>query len=374
MIFNLTKYPFLSESKQVLGELALTIERIDQTNVFDSIIKDALIDITKSFVGNRIITSKVSPDMKYEVGKFYTTLYILRSNPTKLMTRYWLTAYMNKLKSILIEDIRKRNMKFISDFLNELGMKHKFVRVEDEDWMIIKINNYLDFSLEIQKNDPEEYQLLLLVNMPLDRGMVFIPVNEKLVFYYMILKLCEKRIKEMINSTDKIIRSEKIDKSVDQLQKYLVDIANMPNGKPIKKELEYGEATPQMQFEHEQILKELFTDKAVTKLDVKQFPPCINAILNKLNSKQNPLGHRENILLGTYLASRGFTKEQMIEIFKMALNYDKNTTEYNVEYLLERKIKPFNCNNCETFHLCFADESCKRLKLTNPMNYRRLEK
>lgn len=254
MNFELNKYPFLNGSKQVLGELSLTIDRIDESNVFDQVIKDSLHDIIKSFSNKKSITQEIRNDVKYEVAKFYTTLYILRSNPTKLMTRYWIKAYMNRLKGVITEDMSGKSFTFVSKLFDELGMPHKFVMIDNYQWMIIKVNVYLDFALEITRTDPIEYQTLTLINMPLHKGRVFIHTGDVETFFCMLVKLCEKKIKALIDTSDKIIRSKKVDECVDQLQKFLIDSSKLhgfDNNKQQDKRLEFGETTPEMEIQHE---------------------------------------------------------------------------------------------------------------------------
>lgn len=363
---RLSKFPFFDGGFILLEHVDMSMQRLDEDVVFDGVITDTTNDIINSFTKNKITPINKMRDVdgndEYEVTKFYLTLFMLKSMPSATMYKYWIKTYMVRFEEVL--NSLDLDLVDISTIFTELKMPHKFLKLENQPFLSIKINDYLDFAILIKPND-KRYQHLQMVNLAVWKGRVFIPVNEINNFKLIIIKLVENKIHELFDRLKLQFRSQKIDRLVKELQGYIVKDPSFV-AKP--KQLEYGEVTPQMQ-----VLNDKFVSVIKSKpgyIEEANYPPCVNRLFNKLLKKER-LGHPENILLASYMCAKGFTKEQMIDIFMLAPNADPKKIDYNLDYVLERKLKPYNCNKADEYKLCYKDETCERLNLTNPMSYRK---
>lgn len=361
-ILPISKYPFFDFGKQILKEQNLSISDIDDIPVYNEIIAGAINDILDSFQHNRICGEDRMRDNKYEVIKFYLTLFILKSMPSRLMYSYWIKTYITRFESF-IKNIT--NLNTISTIFNELKMPHKFLKLDGLTIMAIKMNDYLDFAIEVKQND-NRFGHLLLVNMPVYRGRVFIPIEDLNDYKLIIIKLVEKKIYELLEELDLQVRSKKIDRAIAELQGYLI---KDPNSKTkLESKLDYGQTTPEIQINNEKIM-EMFKAKP-GEIQISQFCPCINKILNKLLKKEI-LKHPENIMLASYLSAKGFIKEQMTDVFLIASNADSKKISYNLDYVLDKQLKPYNCQKSLVYNLCYKEEDrtgqCGYI--TNPLGY-----
>ena len=92
-------------------------------------------------------------------------------------------------------------------------------------------------------------------------------------------------------------------------------------------------------------------------------------LLQKINEKIR-LRVPENILLASYLHKIDFSEEQIIDVYKKAVNYDAGKTKYNVKYIQNKDLTPFNCDKIQGFGGCHADDICRGTHISNPLNYR----
>lgn len=85
------------------------------------------------------------------------------------------------------------------------------------------------------------------------------------------------------------------------------------------------------------------------------YPPCILHILSELRSRGEMI-HPGRIQLALFLLSSGFTVDEVVEIFKLANDYDEHVSRYQVEYLYRRLVegsmKMYGCDKMISLGLC----------------------
>jgi len=71
-------------------------------------------------------------------------------------------------------------------------------------------------------------------------------------------------------------------------------------------------------------------------------PPCIKAIWEKFKA-HTEVDHHSRLVLLWYLMNKGYSKEEIIEIFKMLPDYDEEITKYQVDYAFRKQYKIPSC-------------------------------
>ena len=110
----LTYFPFLSNSQIVLKELNITLEKIQNTNIFDAILNNVYIEL--NFLLNPVYSDKINYILKnpitdrfYEVSKFYLTILVLRTINNIALTRLWVKDFLKKIQFYIKEHVNKNS-------------------------------------------------------------------------------------------------------------------------------------------------------------------------------------------------------------------------------------------------------------------------
>ncbi|MBP1927841.1 DNA primase large subunit [Methanolinea mesophila] len=105
------------------------------------------------------------------------------------------------------------------------------------------------------------------------------------------------------------------------------------------------------------------------------FPPCIQAILTALTGGTN-ITHAGRFALTAFLHNIGMDKNQIVELYCRAPDFDVSKTLYQVEHISGRGGTEYTAPGCasmRTFGLCVnRDEICG--KVNHPLNYYRRKK
>lgn len=101
-----------------------------------------------------------------------------------------------------------------------------------------------------------------------------------------------------------------------------------------------------------------------TKIDKKDFPPCIKKMLEDLQASIN-IPHSGRLSLAIYLIRAGLSDEQINSIFSSAPDYNKETTLYQIKYIRDKAYSMPSCSTMDTYGLCIAQCNC-----ILPTNYR----
>jgi DNA primase large subunit len=101
------------------------------------------------------------------------------------------------------------------------------------------------------------------------------------------------------------------------------------------------------------------SEKKITQILVKpiritetEMPPCVRVNIETLK-KTGELDHYARFHIVNYLLQMGIPEGEVEKLFaKYAKDYDPSKTEYQVEYLKQRDMKPFNCKNAIAMGIC----------------------
>lgn len=382
-------YPFLKQSQSVIQDLDITFEKIDQTNTYDEILKEAFGDILNSVIKKEIneqgIINKIEKsNIGKEVSKFYLSLMIVK--PSTILAKYFIKSFVKKFEVIVnyINNSEKDEvilLNYISLF-KEFGLDWKLIKSDGLYFVKIHMNNYLDFAVLIESNDPPMYQVLKLVNCGVYNGYVYFYYKDYNEFQLMLNKLLEERIRQLVKNIQENIECKKIETCRNHLSKYMKDkhgASYVPNAGGGGVTTENYELSQQDLLNNEEILttfKKYLNDETFLNILQFQLPPCVWVILSQIVNKKQPLSHYQNILLASYLSTKGYTVEQIQEFYKQTVNFNEKISKYNIKYVIDKKLKPMNCSKLDIENLCHKqlDRSDQCVKLKNPLSYKQLQK
>jgi DNA primase large subunit len=119
-------------------------------------------------------------------------------------------------------------------------------------------------------------------------------------------------------------------------------------------------------------------DVQVTAANEGDWPPCMIAAINDLDSGEN-VNHAGRRFLGNMSRALGLNREQCCSFFVNAPDYKAETTEYQVNQLYETEYTPEKCDTLRLHARCpvasglVDDQLCRRDWLTHPLKYVRAQ-
>ena len=119
---------------------------------------------------------------------------------------------------------------------------------------------------------------------------------------------------------------------------------------------------------------------------LKLYPPCVLEILKKAKEGQN-LVHHERLFIVWFLLALDYPVEKVVDVFSTLPDFDRDKTNYQVEYAKKKKYTPYQCSTLQSINLCmkekYKDELClegygstepsERKKLKHPLAYVRIK-
>ncbi len=119
-------------------------------------------------------------------------------------------------------------------------------------------------------------------------------------------------------------------------------------------------------------------DVQVTAANEGDWPPCMIAAINDLDSGEN-VNHAGRRFLGNMSRALGLSREQCCSFFVNAPDYKAETTEYQVNQLYQTEYTPEKCDTLRLHARCpvasglVDDQLCRREWLTHPLKYVRAQ-
>lgn len=117
------------------------------------------------------------------------------------------------------------------------------------------------------------------------------------------------------------------------------------------------------------------------EFEINALPPCIKDILGKIENGVN-IPHLARFTLVTFLNQIGMSKDEIMQLFTKAPDFDEKLTEYQVSHIIgERSGKEYStpkCKTMESYGLCVKyevnDRLCLQNFLTHPVLYYKIKK
>ena len=118
-----------------------------------------------------------------------------------------------------------------------------------------------------------------------------------------------------------------------------------------------------------------------SKTDImKLYPPCVLEIFKKAKEGQN-LVHHERLFIVWFLLALDYPVEKVVDVFSTLPDFDREKTNYQVEYAKKKKYTPYQCSTLQSIGLCmkekYKDTLCQegygkqseKKKLKHPLFY-----
>ena len=123
------------------------------------------------------------------------------------------------------------------------------------------------------------------------------------------------------------------------------------------------------------------------KTDIlKLYPPCVMEILKKAGEGQN-LVHHERLFIVWFLLALDYPVEKVVDVFSTLPDFNRDKTNYQVEYAKKKKYTPYQCSTLQSINLCmkekYKDKLClegygygkpsEKKKIKHPLAYVRIK-
>jgi DNA primase large subunit len=215
------------------------------------------------------------------------------------------------------------------------------VNIIKEQKEILKTNfriYFIDY-LKLSSNLKDEYRKL--VNNSLFEGYVFIQKKN-------LIRLLQEYIRLKFDLNE--IKNPK------ELELFKKEIFSIPEFKELYESIlhEWDLKKEQFEYTSDIIYRE---GKDISS----SFPPCLKEILLRAQDGQNLL-HIERLFLVFMLHSLNYPTDKIVNIFSHLPDFDKNKTEYQVNFAKKKGYSPHSCSTLKSLNLCMAakykDETC----------------
>jgi DNA primase large subunit len=309
------KYPFSKKAKEYLDE-----QNID---LFD--INEKLLKKTANFLLNTISQNKQDKEIDW---KSY-----LKIND-KAIADVFVKLYPTSKVLLSLVDSTPLNQAFANYFMDQLLF---FLRNSKQDAEYEEIiEDVLDFKSHDIKD--EKHVVSLIDVLSFDIGADFklqyqnlldgnIYFEEQEFYEFLSLVLKKKILKTIV--TSKELKDVGIPEDFYEAANY------------IKKKIMSSTSYQTNSFK--------ITNK-------EEFPPCFKKLYDELLFGHK-LSHIANFNLAVFLYNVGFTKEQILDVFKNATNFDEKIAGYQISKIFEKKYSVANCQTLLSNGLCVND--CK---------------
>ncbi|MCC6028935.1 MAG: hypothetical protein LM591_02200 [Candidatus Korarchaeum sp.] len=91
-----------------------------------------------------------------------------------------------------------------------------------------------------------------------------------------------------------------------------------------------------------------------------ELPPCIEELVEKVKRGEN-VSHQARFTLASFLLSRGWKEERVIDLFRSLPDFSEKVTTYQVSHIAKRRYKPPSCDTMREWGLCPGDCGRRRV-------------
>jgi len=329
---DFVKYPFLDESIAYIKPRAKdyelgSFESLKHPDLFEKIKKRIIISIRK---GVSPVFDNMFEDIETELLSFLISMIIVRATDNNYIISRFALAEARRSEFFLRKELKYEDGYDIIRYIFQKITNFPLEFSELQPPFLFKLNIIHYLKLTENFHNPE----WKLVNRIVGNGYVFLKDREVI---RLIREGSYRSIIQRITSFPPPVLSKDLQGIVEEAKKI----------SPALK-IERRISTP------------------------SQFPPCIERILDKIETGAN-LSHFERFFLTTYLLSIGWEIEKIVNLFSKMPDFKENITRYQVEHiagLRGGRIKYYvpSCKLLASHGLCLSNEGCGNIK--NPLRFR----
>lgn len=332
-IKDLAKFPFLEESMKLIKDKMkdLCIEELDKSEFSDLIKKVEKRVVLSIRNGTTPIFDDMYTDIYSELLSFFISMIVIKAtNDPYLISRYSL-AEAKRAETLLKTELKSDETSFaILDYIFRNITGSKLLLGDMPLLFKLYFIDYLRLTSHLQSPSWK------LTNRVVDGGYVYLKDKE-------VVRLIREGVYRLlfnkINSFPVPILSSKLREIVNRIKEERPSIQRRSNIVP------------------------------------KDYPPCIEVLLTKINNGEN-ISHFGRFFLTTYLLTAEWDIDRIVGLFSRMPDFKESIARYQVEHIagLRGGRKRYSVPSCKlvaTYGLCLKDENCKNIK--SPIRYRKKE-
>ncbi len=324
-------YPFIKDAREYVKNNKITVEEILHDIAYEKVRMFAIERLENAFyrrnVGDRRLVSdadKLAEILSYPIARMVAVC---------IGDNYFIKRYALGEAVRAYYHLRNESPKFLECIGKDMGLSVK------TDGKQISL-----FFIDYIKYAPTKYREWKMVNRPLRKGFVQLSPRD-------FSRILQEVIRLKINEE---LKDRKCNEIVADVFK--VEIERFKN--------------------LTQLNRKKIEAQPVGKISVTKLPPCMKNILSAIQAGEN-VPHMGRFAFVAFLSSLGLKREDIVQLFSTAPDYDEERTRYQIDHITGRisstKYAPPGCEKMKTYGLCPTDkidDICKRIK--NPVSYYKL--
>ncbi len=331
----LARYPFLPEASEVLD--SITIEDLLDGDEYYDARNLGIMRVKYALTGEKIKLPPPTSDKNLLTTflSFIVAKLILIALQDPVVTRRFANVERDRLERYLSE---------LQDDIEPVAnaMKIRY-RKHDDHYYI----HFIDFIKYAKNFSSEEFRLLY---QKVKKG--WLPLKR------------ERFIK--------ILREAFVENLVTEIE-------NRKDRAPVLKSV-LGEVIEEIERLKDEYVS-TYTSADLGEVEVEAFPPCIKAIIAKIQQGIN-VPHEARFTLVTFLHKIGMSKEDILKVFSTVPDFRKDLTLYQIRHITgEISGKEYSVPKCSTlrsYGLCIKDSAndklCDKEWMTHPLLYYKIKK
>ena len=325
---KLALYPFLSDSREFVKKLNISIEDLLTDVVYEKARVFGIERVVNAFkkrdVGDRKLVNEsdfVSEILSYPIAKMISTCI----RDSFMIRRYALGEARHAYRHLLNE-----SLDFVLFVCKDLNLDVK----EEDGKLRIHFIDYLRYA-------PTNYKKWKLVNREMSKGFVRLDKKD-------LVRVIQEVVMKTI--VDDLSTKSCIDLAEDIFRKEIDEIREELNRQ-----------------------KKRLSTHPVGRVSVVDLPPCMKEILKMIQSGEN-VPHMGRFSFVAFMHALGASREEIFKLFSTAPDFDEERTRYQIDHITGKisstEYVPPSCDKMRTYGLCPADkidDICKSVK--HPLSY-----
>lgn len=324
---KLVKYPFLKRAKRYVEESEISLSEL---------VNDKAFRFARSKSKERVIRAiedgeTLIPVLKKKTQKNHFYSYPLsRIIVSCIDDKYLTKRYALAESKSFYENLKKENKKTILDIAKDILSSE--VKYDDQQIYYMGFTDFLKLTGNLKD---EKWKL---TNQRIVNGDVYLEEKD-------FKRVLQEGIRKKIENNLPIDVPEKICTGLNQLQQEIKEVLD--------------EKKASFETDIQGVVKE------------NLFPPCLKQIIQKIDNSQN-ISHTARFTVVSFLVNIGMGYEDILELFKVAPDFDEEKTRYQIEHIggvsSEDKYTPPSCSTLKTYGLC-VDDDWRCEKVSHPLGY-----
>ncbi len=291
--------PFSREAAQLLEEQGLTLEDLAY---------DPLLERARSLARERLISAiegrrRIILDRANPMNEVYSYL------AAKLIAARVGRSMLSRLATYEAKRFGELSKRLSLDQIKEVAFSTFNFTMREDNGMWLDLVSYLRGCVSIGGSRWR------LVNRVLVNGYVLVNEHE-------LRRLMEEHVKRKVMETPRVDLPEPLENIAREISSLFAKRMRMRFKKPKKGRVD--------------------------------FPPCMKDLIAKLRKGEN-LTHQARFALTSFLLNAGWSKEQILDLFRSSPDFNEKIASYQISHIEKRGYKVPSCETLKNWGLCPGD-------------------